>query len=227
MATDREPQMQAPADLAAHARSDSGALLSLDEAHRPRRRPDAGAGQARLRPGQIIHLMGRVLDTRASRWPARVDIWQANAHGRYVHPSDYNPPRSTRTSRASASDHRPEGRYRFKTVKPDGYPTHIPGWKRPPHIHFDVTGSMDKLITQMYFEGDPLNERTACCKAPGRQERLIARMLPPTRDVEPDACWRSGTSSSRAGRRRLGRASAMTQHKFELPPRIVLGLRFA
>ena len=100
--------------------------------------------------GQVIHLMGRVLDMKGKPVAgARVEIWQANTHGRYVHPSDTNPaPLDPNFEGFGVQITDREGRYRFKTIKPDGYPTHIPGWKRPPHIHFDVTGKVDKLVTQ-------------------------------------------------------------------------------
>jgi protocatechuate 3,4-dioxygenase beta subunit len=139
--------------------------------------------------GQVIHLMGRVLDTKGEPVAgARVEIWQANTHGRYTHPSDSNPAPLDPNFEGfgvQITDH--EGRYRFKTIKPDGYPTHIPGWKRPPHIHFDVTGKVDKLVTQMYFDGDPLNDKDRLLQSSWAKEPLIAKLLPPTRDVEPES----------------------------------------
>ena len=189
MATNREPQMQAQQTSRRTPDQILGPFYPLTKPI------DRGGDLTRVpgKPGcaqgQIVHLMGRVLDTKGEPVAgARVEIWQANAHGRYVHPSDYNPaPIDPHFEGFGVQITDREGRYRFKTVKPDGYPTHIPGWKRPPHIHFDVTGSMDKLITQMYFEGDPLNERDRLLQSSWAQERLIARMLPPTRDVEPES----------------------------------------
>lgn len=139
--------------------------------------------------GQVIHLMGRVLDMKGEPLAGvRVEIWQANAHGRYVHESDYNPaPVDPNFEGFGVQITDREGCYSFTTIKPFGYPTHIPGWQRPPHIHFDVTGKIDKLVTQMYFEGDPLNEKDRILQSSWAQERLIARLLPPTRDVEPDS----------------------------------------
>jgi protocatechuate 3,4-dioxygenase beta subunit len=139
--------------------------------------------------GQVIHLMGRVLDMKGEPLAGvRVEIWQANAHGRYVHESDYNPaPIDPNFEGFGVQVADREGRYCFTTIKPYGYPTHIPGWQRPPHIHFDVTGKIDKLVTQMYFEGDPLNDKDRILQSSWAQERLIAKLLPPTREMEPEA----------------------------------------
>jgi protocatechuate 3,4-dioxygenase, beta subunit len=139
--------------------------------------------------GQIIHLMGRVFDLKGQPLQGvRVEIWQANAHGRYVHASDPNPaPIDPNFEGFGVQVTDREGRYRFKTVRPMGYPTQIEGWQRPPHIHFDVTGKIDKLVTQMYFEGDPLNAKDRLLQSSWAQERLIARLLPATGDVEPES----------------------------------------
>jgi protocatechuate 3,4-dioxygenase, beta subunit len=156
---------------------------------------DRGADLTRLpgKPGraegQIIHLMGRVLDTKGEPLKGvRVEIWQANAHGRYVHASDPNPaPIDPNFEGFGVQVTDREGRYRFKTIRPAGYPTHIPEWQRPPHIHFDVTGKTDKLVTQMYFAGDPLNAKDRLLQSSWAQERLIATLLPPTPEEEPES----------------------------------------
>ena len=111
--------------------------------------------------GERITVTGRVVD-RAGR-PVRrqlVEIWQANAAGRYAHQSDDHPapldPNFTGTGRCLADD---DGRYRFVTVKPGAYPwrNHRNAW-RPAHIHFSLFGTAftQRLVTQMYFPGDPL-----------------------------------------------------------------------
>ena len=89
-----------------------------------------------------------------------VEIWQANAAGRYRTTSTITRRRSTRTSPAAGrclTDD--EGRYRFVTIKPGAYPwrNHHNAW-RPAHIHFSLFGRAftDRLVTQMYFPGDPL-----------------------------------------------------------------------
>ena len=89
-----------------------------------------------------------------------VEIWQANAAGRYVDPVDDHPapldPNFTGAGRCLTDA---EGRYRFVTVKPGAYPwqNHANAW-RPAHVHFSVFGPSlaSRLVTQMYFPGDPL-----------------------------------------------------------------------
>jgi protocatechuate 3,4-dioxygenase, beta subunit len=91
---------------------------------------------------------------------ALVEIWQANATGRYVHLGDQHPapldPNFTGAGRAVSDA---EGRYRFTTVKPGAYPwrNHHNAW-RPAHIHFSLFGAglLSRVVTQMYFPGDPL-----------------------------------------------------------------------
>ncbi|WBB61854.1 protocatechuate 3,4-dioxygenase subunit beta [Streptomyces sp. WMMC500] len=111
--------------------------------------------------GERITVEGRLLD-RAGR-PVRgqlVEIWQANASGRYAHQRDRHPapldPHFTGVGRTLTDD---EGRWRFTTVKPGAYPwrNHTNAW-RPAHIHFSLFGAafLQRLVTQMYFPGDPL-----------------------------------------------------------------------
>jgi protocatechuate 3,4-dioxygenase beta subunit len=111
--------------------------------------------------GERITVTGRVLD-RGGR-PVRgqlVEIWQANASGRYAHHLDQHPapldPNFTGAGRCLTDD---EGRYRFTTIKPGAYPwrNHTNAW-RPAHIHFSLFGTAfaQRLVTQMYFPGDPL-----------------------------------------------------------------------
>jgi protocatechuate 3,4-dioxygenase beta subunit len=111
--------------------------------------------------GERIVVSGRVLDGDGR--PLRrtlVEVWQANSAGRYVHKNDRHPapldPNFTGAGRCLTDD---EGRYRFVTVKPGAYPwlNHENAW-RPPHIHFSLFGHAftDRLVTQMYFPGDPL-----------------------------------------------------------------------
>jgi len=111
--------------------------------------------------GEKMVLTGRLLD--ADGRPIRrslVEIWQANASGRYAHPGDQHDapldPNFLGKGRTLTDD---EGRYRFVTVKPGAYPwrNHPYAW-RPQHIHFSLFGNapVQRLITQMYFPGDPL-----------------------------------------------------------------------
>jgi len=104
---------------------------------------------------------GRVSDSYGQ--PVRsslVEVWQANASGRYIHQVDQHPapldPNFVGAGRCLTDD---EGRYRFVTVKPGPYPwrNHSNAW-RPAHIHFSLFGRAftQRLVTQMYFPGDPL-----------------------------------------------------------------------
>jgi protocatechuate 3,4-dioxygenase beta subunit len=91
---------------------------------------------------------------------ALIELWQANASGRYPHPVDQHDapldPNFVGTGQVITDD---EGRYRFVTIKPGAYPwgNHSFGW-RPAHIHFSLFGrsATQRLITQMFFPGDPL-----------------------------------------------------------------------
>ncbi|KFC70922.1 Protocatechuate 3,4-dioxygenase beta chain [Bosea sp. LC85] len=111
--------------------------------------------------GERIIVTGRVLDEDGRPVPhTLIEIWQANAAGRYVHLRDQHPapldPNFTGAGRALTDA---EGRYRFVTIKPGAYPwrNHHNAW-RPAHIHFSLFGPsfLSRVITQMYFPGDPL-----------------------------------------------------------------------
>ncbi|WP_019544615.1 protocatechuate 3,4-dioxygenase subunit beta [Streptomyces sulphureus] len=111
--------------------------------------------------GERITVTGRVLD-REGR-PVRgqlVEVWQANASGRYAHQLDDHPapldPNFTGVGRCLTGE---DGAYAFTTIKPGAYPwrNHDNAW-RPAHIHFSLFGTAftQRLVTQMYFPGDPL-----------------------------------------------------------------------
>ena len=132
--------------------------------------------------GERIIVTGRVLD-RDGR-PVRnslIEIWQANAAGRYVHAGDRHPapldPNFTGAGRCLTDG---EGRYRFVTIKPGAYPwrNHENAW-RPAHIHFSLFGPAfaTRLITQMYFPGDPLFSQDPIFQSvrdPKDQQRLVS-----------------------------------------------------
>jgi protocatechuate 3,4-dioxygenase beta subunit len=139
--------------------------------------------------GQILNVMGRVLNLKGEPVRnAKVEIWQANAHGRYTHPSDTNPaPLDPNFEGSVDLTTDQEGRYRFKTIKPAGYPAG-PNRMRPAHIHFQVSGRQDRLMTQMYFEGDPYNDTDRfLLTALEQKDMLIAKLLPATSEMEPEA----------------------------------------
>ena len=138
--------------------------------------------------GQVIYVMGRVLSVRGEPAPGvRLEIWQANAAGKYTHPHDRNKARIDPNFDGYATVVTDlEGLYRFKTVKPGAYPV-VADYVRPPHIHFDVTGKVNRLITQMYFPGEPLNAKDPLLQGSWAKDALIAKVLPPTADEEQDA----------------------------------------
>jgi protocatechuate 3,4-dioxygenase beta subunit len=111
--------------------------------------------------GERIIVTGRVLDEGGRPVPgALVEIWQANAAGRYHHDVDRHPaPLDPNFGGAGRTLTDADGGYRFVTVKPGAYPwrNHPNAW-RPAHIHFSVFGRAftQRLVTQMYFPGDPL-----------------------------------------------------------------------
>ena len=134
--------------------------------------------------GERMILHGRVLDEDARPVPGTlVEIWQANAGGRYRHRGDhYLAPLDPHFGGLGRALTDAEGRYRFRTVKPGAYPWRnwTNSW-RPAHIHVSVFGTAfaQRLITQMYFEGDPLITRCPIVHAvpdPVAVDRLVARL---------------------------------------------------
>jgi protocatechuate 3,4-dioxygenase beta subunit len=113
--------------------------------------------------GERIVVTGRVLDGNGKPVPdTLVEIWQANSAGRYPHPRDnHNAPVDPNFFGAGRTMTDRTGRYRFITIRPGEYPwrNHFNAW-RPAHIHFSVFGPSfaTRLVTQMYFPGDPLLE---------------------------------------------------------------------
>jgi protocatechuate 3,4-dioxygenase beta subunit len=158
----------------------------------PMKTLDQNADLTRLpgRPGRaaghVLNVTGRVLNRKGEPVRnAKIEIWQANAHGRYTHPSDTNPaPLDPNFEGAAVLTADDDGRYRFETIKPAAYPVG-PHLMRPAHIHFQVSGRQDRLVTQMYFEGDPYNATDRILQTAGRTELLIAKLLPPTAEMEP------------------------------------------
>jgi protocatechuate 3,4-dioxygenase beta subunit len=133
--------------------------------------------------GERIIVSGRVMDGDGR--PVRhqlIEIWQANAAGRYLHKRDRHPapldPFFSGMGRAITNS---EGRYSFTTIKPGPYPwkNHHNAW-RPAHIHFSIFGTefTQRLVTQMYFPGDPLFPLDPIYQSivdPKARERLVAQ----------------------------------------------------
>jgi protocatechuate 3,4-dioxygenase beta subunit len=146
----------------------------------------AGYGERRAL-GQLIHLRTRVVDEDGA--PVRgavVEIWHCNAAGKYIHPNDDNDapadPNFYGAARLVADD---SGLVELRTIKPAAYPVPDAGpWWRPPHVHFSVWGRvwLSRLVTQMFFPGEPLNEEDAVLKAirdPEARARCVARLATP------------------------------------------------
>jgi protocatechuate 3,4-dioxygenase beta subunit len=140
------------------------------------------SGGEALAIGERIRVHGRVLDETGRPVPRTlVEIWQANAGGRYRHVKDgYFAPLDPNFGGCGRTLTDEAGRYEFMTVRPGAYPWPNRGndW-RPMHIHFSVFGAAfgQRLITQMYFEGDPLIDRcpiAATVKDRARLDRLVA-----------------------------------------------------
>lgn len=111
--------------------------------------------------GERIVVSGCVVDEDGRPVPdTLVEVWQANAAGRYLHEADnHNAPLDPNFTGCGHTMTDEEGRYRFVTIRPGKYPwkNHFNAW-RPAHIHFSVFGPAfaTRLVTQMYFPGDPL-----------------------------------------------------------------------
>ncbi|HUN12646.1 MAG TPA: protocatechuate 3,4-dioxygenase subunit beta [Rhabdaerophilum sp.] len=173
------PPAFAPGYKTTVLRSPKCALLSLDqgpgEKTGPRFRADmlheldndlisnfaAATGSEGLAIGERIIVHGRVLDECGRPVPnTLVEVWQANAGGRYRHKKDgYLAPLDPNFGGCGRTMTDADGRYFFRTIKPGPYPWPNNGsdW-RPAHIHFSVFGEAfaQRLISQLYFEGDPL-----------------------------------------------------------------------
>ncbi len=150
-------------------------------------------GQSGRAEGKIVHLMGRILDQNGKPVRgAKIELWQCNARGRYAHPADVNPaPLDPNFQGFGVQATDADGQFRFKTIKPAAYPIGPmnPDAIRTPHIHFDISGGKTRLVTQMYFPGEPENDGDTIFGGLSAEERVAAtaKILPPTADLEPDS----------------------------------------
>ncbi len=142
---------------------------------------NAGTGDVAL--GERIIVTGTLRDASGDPVPnAVIEIWQANAAGRYLHDEDRHDapldPNFTGIGRCLTDE---TGAYRFLSVRPGAYPwgNHPNAW-RPSHVHLSIFGPAfsDRLVTQMYFPGDPLQAIDPIFNAvpdPAARDRLVAR----------------------------------------------------
>ena len=137
-------------------------------------------GRSARATGEIIYVRGRILDQDEKPIAeAVVEVWQANAHGRYDHERDASNPRPLDPNFQGRAElvTNERGEYSFKTIKPGSYPAGG-SWMRPPHIHFKVSRrGYHEVTTQMYFAGDPLNEKDGIRNAlsPAERESVTVR----------------------------------------------------
>jgi protocatechuate 3,4-dioxygenase beta subunit len=190
----REPLYLHPDYRSSVKRAPTAPLVLLPEALADRTGPAFGDGDVTAADadlttqqdgeplGERIVVSGRVLGSDGRPVPGTlIEIWQANAAGRYRHANDQHPapldPNFTGAGRCLTDC---EGRYRFVSVKPGAYPwrNHPNAW-RPAHIHLSVFGRAftDRLVTQMYFPGDPLFEfdpLSQSVRDPAARRRMVS-----------------------------------------------------
>jgi protocatechuate 3,4-dioxygenase, beta subunit len=129
------------------------------------------AGRTGKAEGRLLYVTGRVLDSRGRPIPgARIELWQANAHGRYINSrdTDASGPLDPNFQGYGALTSDAEGRWRVRTVLPGPYPG------RTRHLHFNFGGGRAKLTTQMFFEGERGNESDGVYRALDSDERRAA-----------------------------------------------------
>jgi protocatechuate 3,4-dioxygenase, beta subunit len=137
--------------------------------------------------GQPIHVIGQIFDQQGNPVSnAQVDLWQCNAVGRYDHPGDRaNPaaldPNFQGFARLTTDR---DGQFKFRSVKPKDYDTPI--GRRTPHIHFSIDGHSERLVTQMYFPNEPLNEVDFLLKNADPKQSVIAEAIDPL-SADPQA----------------------------------------
>lgn len=175
-APQQEPVML-PAEWFAESGGPNFARIPFDSGEN-----DLTAGHVGEPQGQRVVINGRVLDRYGSPVPhTLIEVWQANASGAYADPTDpgFNPldPNFTGKGRCMTDE---DGRFQIRTVKPAAYPGALGGLYRPTHIHLSVFGPdlSSRLITQIYFEGEPLIDRDPVVQSvPDARgvERLVAK----------------------------------------------------
>lgn len=131
------------------------------------------AGQPARASGTVLDLTGRVLDRSGAPRPgARVEIWQCDARGHYHHVGEPEEAIDRYFQGFGAVMADAEGRYAFRTIRPAPYPG------RTPHIHFAVLeGGRRRLVSQLFVEGEPRNERDGLYRRLGRDAARVTVAL--------------------------------------------------
>jgi len=134
-------------------------------------------GRSGIAAGQPINVVGLIVDRHGNPIRnAQVDIWQCNAAGRYAHPGDTANPAALDPNFQGfarlASDR--DGQFKIRSVKPKDYDTPI--GRRTPHIHFSIDGRSERLVTQMYFPNEPLNDIDFLLKNADPKQSVIAEV---------------------------------------------------
>ena len=147
-------------------------------------------GSGGVAKGQVIDVFGKVTDATGRPVPrAKLDVWQANAAGRYMHPGDtHDAPLDPNFQGSAVILADEQGNYRFRTIMPGTYP--IGGGKmRTRHIHVDVTGRSERLTTQMYFAGEALNDSDILFPFADPKQSVLARAMGPVGDDPGALGW--------------------------------------
>lgn len=140
--------------------------------------------QVKLAGGEIVSLQGRVLDTDGNPIAgARVEIWQCDVNGRYLHHGDSRGPERDQGFQGFGFDRTDaDGNYAFRTIKP------VPYTGRPPHIHVKVwVNGRDRLTTQFYLPDHPGNQRDWLYGRIPEDKRELVTMHFKKTDAEPTA----------------------------------------
>ena len=130
--------------------------------------------------GQPINVIGRIVDQRGNPVrDAQVEIWQCNAAGRYDHPGDRANPASLDPNFQGFARlwTGRDGEFKFRSIKPKDYDTPI--GRRTPHIHYSIDGHAERLVTQMYFPNEPLNDIDFLLKNANPRQSVIAEAIDP------------------------------------------------
>jgi len=130
-----------------------------------------------------VELSGTVFDSSgAAMAGVLIEAWQADELGRYRHPSAPEPaPDDAGCNGYAALRTDSDGAYSFRTLKPGAYGS--AERRRAPHVHFQVTGTHDRLVTQMFFPNEPLNAHDHWYRATRRPEQLVASIIDDGTDV--------------------------------------------